>query len=306
MVRIGLIGCGRWGSNILRDLKTLNCEITVVVHSDRSAAAARSGGAHAIVNRLEHMPAVDGIVVAAPTVLHGSIVLEVLESRSCPVFCEKPLTNSVLEARAIVEKGRHRVFVMDKWRYHPGIEALRNIGRSGELGPVLGLKTVRLGWGNPHRDVDSAWNLLPHDLSIAMEILGHIPKPVHSIAECDASGLMNLSVCLENPLWMMCEVSTRYPGHRRSVELRCRLGVAVLEDSYDAHIHISRSLSWAEGGKPEALEKRPIALNMPLLAELSSFVDHLGGGPPPRSTAVEGLRVVETIAKLRTMAGLCD
>jgi hypothetical protein len=57
------------------------------------------------------------------------------------------------------------------------------------------------------------------------------------------------------------------------------------------------------GAEPE---RRPVSGEMPLLRELRAFVDHVRGGPPPRSSAAEGLLVVERIAELRHMAGAGD
>ena len=177
-MRVGLVGCGRWGRLILRDLKALGCWVAVVARSPSSITNARTAGAEAIVATIDDLPPVDAAVVAVPTTVHGEAVLR-LASRDCPIFCEKPLTSDVALARRIVDVAGERVFVMDKWRYHPGIHALRDLAQGGELGPVLGLKTVRIQGGNAHDDVDTAWTLLPHDMAIALEILGFLPAPIH-------------------------------------------------------------------------------------------------------------------------------
>ena len=75
----------------------------------------------------------------------------------------------------------------------------------------------------------------------------------------------------------------------------CEDGVAVLTDGYSDHVLV------ATGPEPE---KRPISTELPLLRELRAFVEHLAGGPPPRSSAREGSEIVKTIAELRTLAGL--
>ena len=72
---------------------------------------------------------------------------------------------------------------MDKWRYHAGIQALAELARSGELGPVLGLKTRSLAWGSKHTDVDCIWTLLPHELAIGLEILGQLLDPAWATVE---------------------------------------------------------------------------------------------------------------------------
>lgn len=301
-VRIGLAGCGRWGRLILRDLKALGCWVAVAAGSPESVANAQSAGADAIVATVDDLPPVDAAVVAVPTQFHGEVVLR-LAGRGCPIFCEKPLAHDVAAARRIVETAGERVFVMDKWRYHPGVHALRDIAIGGELGPVQGLATVRVQWGSPHADVDAAWILLPHDLTIALEILGYLPAPLHAVAESDAEGLVAMSAWLSGPSWLHCEIGIRSPQHWRNIELRCRDGVAVLGDAYDRHIAVLRSNLGARRGAPPEWELRPFVERMPLMAELDAFVTYVNGaGPAPRSTAAEGLRVVETIAELHRLA----
>jgi predicted dehydrogenase len=305
MMRIGLAGCGRWGRLILRDLLALHCEVAVAVPGEEGRQAALAAGAHGAVGHVRELPDCDAYVVAVPTVSHGEVVLE-LAARGRPLFCEKPLTANVDSARRIVEAAGDRVFVMDKWRYHPGVHLLRDIAQSQELGPVQGIHATRVQWGCPHVDVDAAWILLPHDLSIALEILGDLPTPTRAHAESDAQGLVTLSAWLEGPVWMHCEIGTRSPQHRRVIELRCRDGIAVLGDAYDEHVAVLRTDGPRTAGQPApAWQKRPFAATMPLFDELACFVAHVAGtGPAPQSSAQEGLRIVETVARVRALAGL--
>jgi predicted dehydrogenase len=304
MIRVGLAGCGRWGRLILRDLRALNCEVVVAVPSEEGQRAALAAGAECALGHIRELPECDAYVVAVPTVSHGEVVLE-LAARGRPVFCEKPLTADVASARRIVEAAGDRVFVMDKWRYHPGVHLLRDIARSQELGPVQGIHATRVQWGCPHDDVDPVWILMPHDLSIALEILGDLPTPKLAKAESDAQGLTTLSAWLDGPVWMHCEIGVRSPRHRRVIELRCRDGVAVLGDAYDEHVAVLRTGERVAGQPAPEWERRPFAASMPLLDELACFVAHVAGtGPAPKSSAQEGLRIVETIARIRALAGL--
>lgn len=308
MVKIGLLGCGRWGRLILRDLKQLGAFVAVLAVGEGSRARALEGQADAVVSTLDALPEVDGYVVAVPTALHAHFLRQLIPTGK-PVFCEKPFTSNASEARAIAQLAGERIFIMDKWRYHGGVLALAALARSGELGPVLGLKTTRLGWGNPHADVSADWILLPHDLSIAIEILGDLPEPTAAWAETGADGLIALSGVLglkggSSP-WMQFEIGTRSPTHRRTMELRCRDGVASLSDAYDAHVAIQRTSNCLTGGDAPAMELRPVDTAMPLLLELTAFLEYLcQRGAPPRSSAADGLKVVEHIAALRALAGL--
>jgi len=180
--KIALIGCGRWGKNILRDLIRLGCEVSVVDINPERLDFAKSQGATNIASDVNSMAAVDGIVIATPTSVHAQSIREVME-RNVPIFCEKPLTHSAQKALEIVTTCPSPLFLMDKWRYHPAIDVLAQIAKNQKYGKVIGLSTERKQWGIPHKDVDPIWILAPHDISIALHIFGSIPKPKSAVAD---------------------------------------------------------------------------------------------------------------------------
>jgi predicted dehydrogenase len=292
--RIALVGCGRWGRHILRDLLELGAVVVVADPAEAARAHAHLAGAVAVVREAAELPHVDGAIVATPTATHAA-VLDGLLPRGVPVFCEKPLTADAASAAGLAARGGERLFVMDKWRYHPGIEALRDLACAGELGPVHSLRTTRIGWANPHADVDAIWILAPHDLSIAIEILGRLPEPRAAVGERlggRATGLLGL---LGDDPWVALDLSVATQEMRREVRLQCRDGIAVLADAYRENIQIVRH--------DEPVEHRPIAPEPPLRRELGAFLAHLAGGPPPKSSSADGAAVVSTLARLRVLAG---
>jgi predicted dehydrogenase len=296
---IGLIGCGSWGRHILRDLKALGCTVPVVARSPGSAARATAGGADRVVAELDALGAVDGVVVATPTATHFAIVGALL-TRGVPVYCEKPLCADPAQARALAAQADGRLFVMDKWRYHHGIEALGAIVRTGELGAPRGLVSVREQWGSPHLDVDSLWIHLPHDLAITREVLGHLPPARSAVAERIGGAAVGLHGLLGDDPWAMVTHSAAATTARRSVRLVCDDGTATLADGYDDAILVARGIP-RRGAEPE---RRPVDPEWPLLRELRAFVEHVRGGPPPRSSAAEHVEIVERLAELRAIAGL--
>jgi predicted dehydrogenase len=162
--RVALVGCGRWGRHILRDLTALGCEVPVVARSEASVERGREGAAAEIVADVASLRKVEGVVVATPTSTHAEVVEEALEL-GVPVFVEKPLTADVDSARRLAAIAPDRLFVMDKWRYHPGVRELARIAQSGELGPPVGIHARRVGLGHKYSDVNAVWILAPHDLS---------------------------------------------------------------------------------------------------------------------------------------------
>jgi predicted dehydrogenase len=192
---------------------------------------------------------------------------------------------------------------MHKWRYHPGVELLAELVRSEELGPVVGLRTTRIGWGNPHGDVDGIWMLASHDLSIALEVLGTIPEPRAAVAELVAQTATGLVGLLGDDPWFALEISTSSAVRRREVRLICRDGVATLGDAYADNVVLTTGRVDREPLR-RVDEERPVSTELPLLRELRAFLEYLAGGPPPRSSAAEALADVEAIAGLRELAGL--
>ena len=301
MSRIGLVGCGRWGRNILRDLIDLGAEVHVAAPSAENRDRALQMGAAGAHAAGAELPQVDGYVVATPTVTHAAVVEPLLESGR-PIFVEKPMTCDVASARRLAERGEGRLFVMEKWRYHPGVQALADIANSGELGEILSVRCYRLGWGNPHDDVDAWWILMPHDLSIAHHVLGRLPAPASVLLPTPSRPELEVIATLsdgDGPI-VTLELAATHPASRRATVVVGTEGSAELADSYDAHVLVGR---W-NGGAPPAPERRPVGEEMPLKAELQAFLAHLQGGPAPMSSAREGLEVVEAIAALRRMAGL--
>jgi predicted dehydrogenase len=295
---VGLVGCGRWGVNVLRDLLALGCRVRVVARSEASAERARGAGATELVQSLAALGPVDGVVVATPTGTHATVVEAALEL-GAPIFVEKPLCDDPAVAERLAAVSDGRVFVMDKWRYHPGVAELARIARADALGAVLGLRTIRIGGPIPHRDVDAVWILAPHDLTIALEILGRLPEPVAARGSAAADGSVVVHGLLQaGDVWHALEVGDRSPAYVRRVELHCEGGVAVLADGWDEHVSLHRRFGRGEE------ERVAVPGELPLLAELRAFVEHLGGGPPPRSSVAEGAAVVRAISTLRALAGL--
>ena len=294
---VALVGCGRWGANVLRDLRALDCTVWVVARSAASRTRAAGGGAAGIVERTADLPEVAGAVVCTPISTHFDVVREVASERPVPIFVEKPLTADPGDADRLVDELGGRLFVMDKWRYHPAVRELARIARSEELGPVHGLHSRRVTRGHRHDDVDTVVVHAPHDLAIALEVLGELPPAVHATAEHAAGRRVGLFATLGGPPWFTLEVSCAAPAHRRELRLTCRDGVASLDGGWSEELHILRSLD----GDPEP-ELRPTPGELPLVAELRAFVDHLRGGPPPQSSARDGALVVRRLAELGALA----
>jgi predicted dehydrogenase len=294
---VALVGVGAWGVNVLRDLRALGCEVWAVASQSESAERAQAGGAAGVVSSVADLPPVRGAVVCTPVRSHFDVVEEIFAAQDVPVAVEKPMTADVGEAELLASRHDGRLFVLDKWRYHPGVEELARIARSRELGAVVSMHLRRISRGHPVRDVDPVWILLPHDLAIVLEVLGSVPPAVHAVQEECQGGRTGIVATLGGSPWVNLEVSSLGNAHRRELRVVCEDGVAGLDGGWAEEITIMRHID--ASAEPEV---RAISGELPLLAELRAFVEHLEGGPAPRSSVREGLEMVRRISELAELS----
>lgn len=302
-VRVALVGCGRWGRNILRDLRSCGAEVLVATPSAEDRAAALSLGASGAWTHAGDLPAADGYVVATPSATHADVVEHLLPTGR-PIYVEKPMTISAESAARLARLGDDRLYVMHKWRYHPGVERIRQEIASGRLGRLRAVRLQRWGWGNPHADVNALWILMPHDLSIVLHWLGHLP-PLRSVSRVvpgpiDAGLIVRLGG--EEPI-VTIDMSTTAPESRRCFAVVGSAGSVELRDADSPALCLRRG---APGSADAAVENIPVSREMPLLLEVRAFLGHLGGGPPPMSSAREGQIIVERTAEIEAAASVAE
>ncbi|MCA3573496.1 MAG: Gfo/Idh/MocA family oxidoreductase [Aestuariivirga sp.] len=299
--RIALIGCGLWGSKILRELVLLGAGVDVYDTNPGVHSLAQGLGAAGVFESWTDLSAYDGVVLATPSSTHRSLLERIL-SFSVPVFVEKPLTTTLEDALALRRFNTDKLFIMHIWTYHPGILMLRDIAQSGELGALLGMRSTRTNWTSPRTDTDSVWNLAPHDLTIAKVVIGEIPVPRAAVAERHNGTIRGLTAILGSSPYFVLEVSNRYDQKVREVRAHCENGVAIMENDTSGTIKILHGDANCST-QDLRVEYRRFSEATALHLELLEFVRYLNGGPAPRSTFNEGLEVVEALHRLVELSG---
>lgn len=292
MKRVGLAGCGRWGANVLRDLVDLGATVTVADPDPSRREHARVAGAVDAVSGADALPTCDGYVVVTPAGTHRA-VLEPLLDRGAPVFVEKPPCTNVGDVAALVQRGGGRLFVMHKWRYHPGIRELAQVAASGLLGSIVALETTRIGPEPLPDGVDVVWHLGTHDLSIALEILGSVGPLDTASGHHDGDG--RIDECTARMAQDHGVVHTMVLGaggreRIRSVRVVGREGSAALEWPEAPSISVDG---------PDGVEAIALGPTMPLAAELAAFLEYLDGGPPPVSDGASALAVARRLSEIQ-------
>lgn len=294
--RVAVLGVGRWGANIVRDLVALGATVVAVDPDPNARKRATELGAVDVCPRLVGDAHLDAVVVATPATQHESDVLDVA-GLGVPVACEKPLAASSESATRIVDTIGDRLTVLHVWRYHPGIELLGELARSGRLGRINAVHSMRANWTSPRTDIDPVWTLLPHDLSIAIEILGHVPELTSSTVERIGGRAVGIWATFGVDPVVVVEASNR-GERRREVRIHGSEAVALL-NAADPYVRVLSG----SGEKPDE-ERLAFDTTSALSRELAAFIAHVRGGAAPKTGAAEGLAVVTAVE--RALAhGLC-
>jgi predicted dehydrogenase len=295
-VRICQFGCGRWGQNILRDLLSLGCQVNVVDPAIQAQQFALAHGADHAFQEFVPSGLYDGYVVATTASAHFE-VLSLLASAGKPVFCEKPIVTSLDDARRLTGMYKQNLFEMHKWRYHPGIQKMAQLVTSGELGDIELIRITRFGWGCPWDDISAPYALLPHDLSILVSLLGTVPPVKKMLCTNEKRPETGMIIQLhENggpEVWM--EYSTAIPEDKRSYTVVGSIATVQLTNSYSEDLIVQK-------GAPGSVSTEKLKIKadgpLPLLKELSVFIDHIQGGPPPLSPLPEAVQIIERLAEI--------
>jgi predicted dehydrogenase len=302
---IGLIGCGRWGKFILRDLISIGCNVVVLALSESSSKTAKEEGANKVVTNYLALfeEQCDGFVIASPTNTHLQVIKELLVTGK-PIFTEKPLSNNVSETKSLLgQTSDYPLYVMDKWKYHNGILKLAELINSGTYGKVTQLTLRRTQWRSPHQDVDPVWILIPHDISIAQLLLGETPKAIYATGnKVEKDFIHSLHAILQvEQSKVIIEVSGDSVCVERSVHVVCEHASFHLANAYTDSIQMMESNVNKFGDKPTNIQFK---VNMPLYDELNNFVNFLNEPQVPvQSSFTHGYETIELIEQLRSMVG---
>lgn len=295
-----LIGCGRWGLIILRDLLTLGCQVDVVDCDESRLNIAIEAGARSAAKTIGIESKVSGVVIATPATCHFESI-QMAQQLGVPLFVEKPLTVDSSHANQLLKDCTVPLFVMHTWRYHAGINCLAEIVSSGELGAIETIYSMRQNWTSPRQDVDPIWTLLPHDISILLEIMGRMPTPLSAKAEFHRGKPVGATCFLEaGNTQIVINVSTRFKEKRREFRLHGENGIAVMPDDVQGVVELTHTIGGAEQTETLYWPTTPSAMQQ----QLDIFVHYLNGGPPPKCDLKTGIAIVDVVSRLRRMAGI--
>lgn len=200
MIRVGVIGAGYWGPNLIRNFNVCpDTQLVAVCDRDEARLKKAIAGLPEVqpIRELDELlarPDIDAVAIATPVATHAPMGLAALRAGK-HVLLEKPLAASVQEAKELVETAKKldRVLMVDHTFIYSGpVQKIKQLIEAGEIGDLYFIDSVRINLGLFQHDVNVVWDLAPHDLSILDFLIGKLPKSLSAFGTSHADNVREI------------------------------------------------------------------------------------------------------------------
>ena len=312
MIKILLLGIGRWGVNHLRLLHSLPVELFVSeIHQDRLAHARTLGipENHLFHNYREISAAVDAMVVVTPANTHFELCREFLEAGK-DIFVEKPITLRSEDARMLVDIANRYQRILQVghiFRYDPASRWLRDSIQQGKFGRVKILRGNFSGFKRPRNDTGVTFADAIHFIDLFNYFMGRPPSRVSALTkDFMGRGMEDVSLVamdydgVDGTTWATVESGYYSPGKFREVvvvgeELSavCDYNVAQykVKTFENKHVRADGGFKTVEG----VVRQIEFPPEEPLQMELRAFIDSVQTRKPPLADGRSGYEVVRVV-----------
>ncbi|MBX3744421.1 MAG: Gfo/Idh/MocA family oxidoreductase [Verrucomicrobiae bacterium] len=194
-INVGVVGCGYWGPNLIRNFASLpDARLRAIcdLNTERLRHVQnlyRDVEAYTDFPRFLSQGKLDAVVVATSVGLHHRMAKAAIEAGK-HVLVEKPLATSSAECAELVALARQKGVILmagHTFLYSPVVRRIKQIVDAGDIGEVRYISARRLNLGLFQKDINVAWDLAPHDLSIILYILGELPQRVNCCGSANVS-----------------------------------------------------------------------------------------------------------------------
>src|SRR5665213_404005 len=332
MVKIGIIGAGYWGSNLVRAFNDTEGAAIVAV------ADKKQGRLQFVEKRYPHIrvtsemgdllrdESIDAIAVATSVPTHYEVGRRVLEAGKHAMI-EKPLAYSYAEAMQLKELADSLGLVLTVghvYQFSPAVEWLAARIGSGRLGKLFHVDSIRINLGPPQSEVDVVWDLAPHDLSILIYILwqANLSTEVRSMrviagsfVKDQLSDLTHIFIEFECGVTAHVHVSWVTSNKVRLMQISAEHGTVVFDDmqpsekikiysqGVDTRVGADESQSAELTYRPGDIFIPTLPRHEPLAAECRHFVDCIETGKEPINGGKIGVEVVRLLEMISQTGG---
>jgi len=318
-LRIGAIGCGYWGPNLIRNFVEIPGANVVVISDLQVEPMNRMRQRfpqieHAVRDYREMFDmALDAVVIATPPATHHAIARDCLE-HGLHVLVEKPITLNSEDAIDLIrtaEAANRILMVGHTFEYNPAVRALKQMIQSGELGDIYYIDAIRASLGLFQTKANVIWDLAPHDISILRYLLGADPVSVSTHASsCVQEGIEDVAyTTLAFPHNVLAHIRSSWldPSKQRRITVVGSKKMVIYDDVeplekvkiYDKGVKAIRhtdtfgEFSFAYHYGDVVIPY--IRFEEPLRVQCQHFLDCINEDKRPRTDGLNGLRVVQVV-----------
>jgi len=316
-VRIGVVGLGYWGPNLIRNLNELEgADLRWICDLDQSRLD-MFGRRYPTVRATREFddllldPELDAIAIATPVSTHYPLGLAALEAGK-HVFIEKPLASSVAEAQqlqSVAARSGLTLMPGHTFLYSPPVNTIRDLIHAGELGDVYFISTSRVNLGLHQPDVSVVWDLGPHDFSILCYWLEQTPTHLSAVSRScifptiPDVAFMNLEY--EHGAIAHVELSWLAPSKLRRTTVVGSQKMVVYDDTsnepvriFDSGVMLDDPQSFGEfrlSYRTGEIVSPAVKPAEPLQLEMADFCQAVRTSTVPRSSCDLGVEVVRMV-----------
>lgn len=306
--RVAVVGCGYWGKNLVRNFHELGALAAVCdpLGIGRDSASRIAPDVKIVSNYRDILDSnIQGIVIATPAETHCDLALEALAAGK-DVFVEKPLALRAADGRRMVLQARANACILmvgHVLEYHPAIQCLIGLIRSGQLGTVQYLYSHRLSLGKVRREENALWSFAPHDIAIILRIIGSLPFQVTACGgtyiQPNIADVTVTNLLFDSGVRAHIHVSWLHPFKEQRLVVIGSQKMASFDDVskqlvlYDQRVDIERGEPVPVRGEGSEVKFTP---QEPLRLECQAFLESMSSREHPLtdgSTGVDVLTVLE-------------
>jgi predicted dehydrogenase len=271
---------------------------------------------YADAKELLNDPSIDAVAIATPPQTHLSLAMDSLHAGK-HVLVEKPLATSTADAETLVKTAEQLdrcLAVGHPYLYAPPVVLMRSLLQKEQLGDVYCLTSTRTNLGPPGAVMDVVWDLAPHDISIALDLMGETPEEIETqggwFTQSKLAETAFLTLRFSGARLVHIHVSWLTPNKTRLLQIVCQRGVMVYDDTQPVHklqiyetgqdnrigngVHDSHQLGYGPGN----IWIPPLSNSEPLRTECQDFVRCLRERSTPYSSGRKGIEVVRVLEKV--------
>jgi UDP-2-acetamido-3-amino-2,3-dideoxy-glucuronate N-acetyltransferase len=310
MPRIGVVGLGYWGKNILRNLYELKilhtaCDINPCVIEEKRREFHNVNFTTSSEDVLTD-PEIDAVAICTPAATHHELASRALRADK-DVFIEKPLALTAKHGKELVDLARDRkriLMVGHILQYHPAVIKLKDLIEKGKLGNIYYLYSNRLNIGRLRTEENIIWSFAPHDISVILMLVGENPLKVEYFkAEYLNKGISDVTLSIlnfNNGVKGHIFVSWLHPFKEQKLVVVGSKAMAVFDDLAEEKLSIyPHTIEWQNGNMPVANKAKRYIVDLdkkePLKEELKHFAECVLNRTTPKTDGEEGLRVLKIL-----------